>query len=235
MKSITCMLTLGVLGLFVTAVAAAEDYSLFESKKYGYALKLPKEFKLEGKEDQTTTWSYQPGASPAGKEAAPAAKEEKKKGLGGLAKGVTGGLMGGAKAKGEAAAPAGASGGQELEPALSIYINWVWMPDVATSTMFETNKKSDLQNIDSPDPTYTDLVVMDKKGGYAIEGGSAYRFKEKDKSDPAEIHRWHIKAFGNKSAYTIGLCGTFQQFEKWSPVYEEVIKSFKLIPLEGNR
>lgn len=234
MKSTVRVLVLCVLGLFVAAVgAAAEDYTVFESKKYGYALKIPNEFKLDGKEDKTTTWLYQPGAAPATENAAPAAPEEKKKkkGLGGLARGVADSIGGGAESKTETGTPPAS---QELEPALTIYINWVWMPDVATSTLFDANKKSDLQDINSPDPTYTDLVVMDKKSGYAIGDGAAYRYKEKNKTDPAEIHRWHIKAFGNKSSYTIGLCGTYGQFEKWGPVYEEVIKSFKLIPLEGN-
>ena len=237
MRSMARILILCVIGLFLAAVVTAEDYTVFESKKYGYSLKLPKEFKLDGKEDKTTTWLYQPGSAPASEPAAAPAKEEKKpkKGLGGMVRGAAGGLVGGSGAKEESGAAAAPAGGQQLEPALTIYVNWVWMPDVATSTLFETNKKSDLQDINSPDPTYTDLVVLDKKSGYDFEGGSAYRYKEKDKSDPAEIHRWHIKAFGNKSSYTIGLCGTFGQFEKWGPVYEEVIKSFKLIPLEGNK
>ena len=53
-----------------------------------------------------------------------------------------------------------------------------------------------------------------------------------DKAAGDEIHRWHIKSYGNKSAYTIGLTGTYAQFAEWGPVYEEVIKSFKLIPME---
>lgn len=236
MKSTALILVLGILGLFVASVAVAEDYTVFESKKYGYSLKIPAQFKMEGSEDKTTTWIYQPGSEPAKESAAPAPTEEKKKkkGLGGLVRGAASGVTGGAESTADAGTSSGGAS-QELEPALSIYINWTWMPDVSSSTMFETNKKSDLQDINSPDPTYTDLVVMDKKNGYAMEGGSAYRIKEKDKSDPAEIHRWHIHAFGNKSAYTIGLCGTYAQFEKWGPVYEEVIKSFKLIPLEGNK
>lgn len=232
MKPATFIAVSCIVALFVVPVVFAADFTVFETKKHGYSLKIPAEFKMEGAEDKTTTWSYQPGSAPAESAApAPAAKEgAAKKGLGGLVKGVTGGL-GGSTAK--TAAPESAAPKQELEPALTIYVNWVWMPDVSSATMFETNKKSDLQNIKSPDPDYKDLVVMDKKDGYAIEGGSAYWYKEKDKTDPTAIHRWHIKAFGNKSAYTIGLCGTYKQFEKWAPVYEQVIKSFKLVPLEG--
>ncbi|HNT88705.1 MAG TPA: hypothetical protein PKL84_12660, partial [Candidatus Hydrogenedentes bacterium] len=162
MKCMARILTLCVFGLFVAAVVAAEDYTVFESKKYGYSLKIPKEFRLDGQEDKTTTWIYQPGAAPATESAEPAKKEEKKpkKGLGGIARGAAGSLVGGAQAEEAAGAPAEAGGGQALESALTIYVNWVWMPDVATSTLFEANKKSDLQDINSPDPTYKDLVVM---------------------------------------------------------------------------
>ncbi len=233
-KIVSGVLVFCALYMFVSAAVYAADLTAFESKKYGYSMKIPAEFKMEGSEDKTTTWTFQPGSEPAGAAgAASAPKEEKKRGLGGLVKGAVGGLAG-SKANSGAAADTAAPK-QELEPALSIYVNWVWMPDVSSATMFETNKKSDLLNMKSPDPDYKDLVVLDKKNGYAMEGGSAYWYKEKDKSDPTAIHRWHIKAFGNQSAYTIGLCGSYKQFEKWGPVYERVIKSFKLIPLEGNK
>ena len=232
MKSIAVVLVFCVAAMFMAAVHAS-DLTVFESKKHGYSIKLPVEFKMEGSEDKTTVWDFQPGSAPAGAaQSEPATKEAKKTGLGGLIKGAAGGLTGNA---GKAGAADKAAPKQELESALTISVNWVWMPDVSSATLFETNKKSDLQNIQSPDPDYKDLVVMDKKNGYSIEGGSAYWYKEKDKTDPSAIHRWHIKAFGNKSFYTIGLCGTYKQFEKWGPVYEQVIKSFKLIPLEGNK
>lgn len=227
MKSMIVLVVLGVLTMFAVTAGHAEEFKVFESKKYGYSMKIPAEFKMDGKEDKTTTWMFQPGSAPA--EAAPAEpKEGKKKGLGGLVKGATEGLVGG-KTK---SSTSGAASAQELEPALTIYVNWVWMPDVSSATMFDTNMKSDMQNIKSPDPDYRDLVVMDKKNGYEIENGSAYWYKEVDKAQGDEIHRWHIKSYGNKSAYTVGLCGTYAQFKKWGPVYEEVIKSWKLIPME---
>ncbi len=113
----------------------------------------------------------------------------------------------------------GADGSGPLEPALMVYVNWVWMPSVPSTVLYDANKKSDLQNISSPDPDYRDLVDFDRKKGYAY-AGNTYWFKEVDKPAPDEIHRWHIKSFGNKSAYTIGLTGTYGQFEKWGPVYE---------------
>ncbi len=231
MKS--AVFVLSALVLFTGAAVHAADLTDYETAKYGYSLKIPADFKMEGGADKTTTWIFQPGSvSAEAEESAPAAEGGKKKGLGGLVKGAAGGLAGG---KGKTGAAGTSAPKQELEPALTIYVNWVWMPDVSSAILFDTNKKSDTQNIKSPDPDYKDLVVMDKKSGYAIEGGSAYWYKETDKSDPNEIHRWHIKAYGNKSAYTIGLCGTYKQFEKWGPVYEQVVKSFKLVPLEGNK
>ena len=124
----------------------------------------------------------------------------------------------------------GADGSQELEPGLLIYVNWTWMPDVPSKTMYEVNRKSDLQNMSSPDPDYHDLVIFDRKKGHAWDG-NAYWYKEVDKEDPAEIHRWHAKLYGNKSAYTVGLTGNFGQFSTWAPVYEKVVKSIRLIPI----
>lgn len=196
-------------------------------EKYGYKLKIPAQFEVEDKIDKTTTWMFQPGSAPAAREAAP--KGKKRGGLlGGLGKIVEDAV---GTAGGDAAAGAGASGGG-LEPALTIYVNWTWMPDVSDKVSYDANLKQTREDIESPDPDYQDVQIFDKKKGYAYEG-YAYWFKEVDKSDPDEIHRWHIKAFGNKSHYTIGLCGTYAQFEKWGPIYEEVIKSFELIPLKS--
>lgn len=126
----------------------------------------------------------------------------------------------------------GEDGSQALEPALLIYVHWTWMPDVPSRTMFDVNRKSDLQNISSPDPDYRDLALFDRKKGFAYDG-NAYWYKEVDKKDSSEIHRWHAKAFGNKSAYTVGLTGSFGQFATVGPDYEKVVKSFRLIPIAG--
>jgi len=226
MKSFWRVAVVVLLASVVFMMAASAELSVFECKKYGFSMKIPKEFKLTG-EDKTMTWTYQPGADAPAKEEPAASGGEKKKGLGA----AVGGLLKNKAKSAEPSAPAETK--SELEPALTIYVNWVWMPDVASSTGFETNKKSDQQNIDSPDPDYKELVVMTKNPAYAVDKDLAYRYKEIDKKDPAEIHRWHVKAFGNKSFYTLGFCGNFKQFEKWGPIYEECIKSFKLIPLEG--
>jgi hypothetical protein len=180
-------------GLLITAqfLCAFEARALepgwqeFQSKKYGFALDVPPEFKLQ-EEDKTTTFTYQPGADGKG----------------------------------------------PMEPALLLYVNWVWMPDVPSKVMHGANKKSDQQDMTSPDPSHRDLIEFDRKKGYAYDGNT-YWYKEVDKKSGDDIHRWHIKAFGNKSAYTIGLTGTFAQFARWGPVYEKVVKSFRLIPMEG--
>lgn len=209
--------------------ASAVEFKEFQSKKYGYAMKIPAQFIMDGKEDNTTTWIYQPGAAPAA--AAPAAGDEggekkgKKKKLGA----ALGGLVKSEASSAAPSAPAASGGG--AQPALSIYVNWTWMPDVDSGTMYSANKKGDKQKVDSPDPDYKDIKDFDKKQGYAYEGNT-YWLKEVDKDKGDDIHRWHIHSFGNKSAYVVGLCGTYDQFKEWAPIYEEVIKSWKLIPLE---
>jgi len=213
-------------GLAVAAAfalpAQAREWKTFESKKYGYSLKIPAEFNIT-EEDKTTSWTYQPGSAASG---AAGGESSKKKKFGVNIKG-----LGLSTESSESSSSSGDSGGGGLEPALMIYVNWVWMPDVDSGTMYSTNKKSDQQNVDSPDPDYKDIVDFDTKKGYA-HGGNTYWYKEVDKAAGDEIHRWHIKSYGNKSAYTIGLTGTYEQFKEWGPVYEEVIKSWKLIPLE---
>lgn len=218
-------LAVAVAVVLAAGTASAREWKVYETKKYGYTLKIPAEFQLQT-EDNTTTWIYQPGSAAPAAEAPKEAKPKKKK------FGINIGDVNinlGEDEDEETAAPAPAGGG--LQPALTIYVNWVWMPDVSSSTMFATNLKSDQQNIDSPDPDYKDIVVFDKNKGYAYDDNT-YWYKEVDKSKGDEIHRWHIKSYGNKSAYTIGLTGTYEQFKEWGPVYEEVIKSFALIPLE---
>jgi len=209
--------------LALSATAHAREWKTYENKKYGFSMKIPAEFELQG-EDKTVTFIYQPGS--AAKAGAESETKSKKKKFGINIKGV-----GASVEDSTSSTSSDSSSGGGLEPALMIYVNWTWMPDVDSGTMYSTNKKSDQQNIDSPDPDYKDIVVFDKKQGYEYEGNT-YWYKEVDKTAGDEIHRWHIKAYGNKSAYTCGLTGTYEQFKEWAPVYEEAIKSFKLIPME---
>ncbi len=117
-----------------------------------------------------------------------------------------------------------------LESANSISINWMWFPDVSPNTLYKANWKSVQDDMNSPHPKYTDLKAL------KIEGGRAFWYKEVDKEDPTEIHRWLIYAVGNKSVYNIILAsGEFKNFESMIPTYEEVVKSFKLIPLKASK
>jgi hypothetical protein len=210
-------LTLAVLG-FAAAPALAADYRTVKVEKYGYELKIPEEFDLEGEIDKTTNWMYQPGSV--------------KKSGGSFTKSLTGSIrIGGVGLSGSKSESGSSSGSGGLEPALGIYVNWVWMPDVSEKQSFDINLEQIKKDINSPDPDYTDVVVFDKDEGFDWEG-LAFWFKEVPKEKDDEIHRWHIRAFGNNSSYTIGLTGTYGQFKKWGPVYEEVVKSFELIPLE---
>lgn len=221
-----CLLALALTLGAAIAVAQSGEYTTYESKKFGYSLKIPKEFKMEGKEDKTTQWIYQPGSTPAAGEKAEKAGKGK---LGSKLKGAIGGAIGGVA--GDAADAPG--GGGELEPAVMIYVNWVWMPDVPSETMYKTNKESVEQDIKSPAPTYTDLKPLVKENGYPnFTGGQGFFYKEVNKDAPDEIHRWHINAYGNQSSYIVGLTGTYEQFQKWGPIYDEVVKSFRLIPME---
>ena len=214
-----CVVVMAVCGVAVVAGvrAGTMEWKTYESEKYGFSLKVPAEFNLES-EDKGATWIYQPGSA-----AASETKQEKKRGFG-----IN---VGGVRIGTSETETTTSGGGGGLEPALTIYVNWVWMPDVDSGTMCSTNKRSDEQNMKSPDPDYHDLQVFDKDKGYAMEGNT-YWYKEVDKTDGGEIHRWHIKSYGNKSAYTVGLCGTYAQFKEWGPVYEEIVKSWKLIPIQ---
>ncbi len=208
--------------LGVQPAHAGQEWKTYETEKYGFALKIPAEFELNS-EEKGATWLHQPGSAETEK----TSKKKKKKKFGINIRGI------GVSTEQSEESSSDASGGGGLESALTIYVNWVWMPDVSSATMYSTNKDSDQKNMKSPDPDYKDLVTFDKKKGYAMEGNT-YWYKEVDQDDGGEIHRWHIKSYGNKSAYTIGLCGTYAQFEKWGPIYEDVIKSWKLIPLKEN-
>lgn len=223
-------LGLGLMGLAACSLlvvlaprADAREWKTFKSEKYGYSLKIPAEFELQS-EDKTTSWIYQPGSTPtAGK-----ATKKKKKGfsIGTRIKGINIGTS-----QSEETTTSGSDGGGGLDSALSIHVNWVWMPDVAPGTLYQANMDSVKKDMGSPDPSYTDPIVFSKKKGYAYEGNSFW-YKEVDKSAGDEIHRWHIGAYGNKSNYSVTLAGVYGQFEEWGPVYEEIVKSFELIPIK---
>jgi len=110
-----------------------------------------------------------------------------------------------------------------------IYVNWVHLPQVPAQVQYDLNRQQIQREMDSPHPQYCDLQEFDRAQGYAWDG-PAFWFKEVDKDDPSDIHRWHIKAFGNGSQYTVGLTGQFGQFEKLAPLYEETVRAFKRIP-----
>lgn len=220
-------IVLGALAMVAFVVPAqATEWKTVEVKKYGYSFKIPAQFERSGDEDKTTSWLFQPGSAPkAGDSSSKSTKKKRKFGVN--IKGV-----GFSQENSEENSSSGSgSGGGGLEPALQVYVNWVWMPDVGAGTLYKANWDSVKKDMSSPDPNYTAATNFDKKQGYAYEGNTFW-YKEVDKKKGDEIHRWHIYSAGNKSAYTIGLTGTFEQFIEWGPLFEEVVKSFKLIPLE---
>ncbi len=222
------MLWAGVATAMIVAPAAqAREWKTYENKKLGYSLKVPAEFALQS-EDTTTSWIYQPGSAPAAEKPTDQPAEKKKKSLGAKLKGIA---QDATQGSGGGAADSGAAAGGGLESALSIHVTWTWMPDVAPETLYKANMDSVKQDISSPAPKYTDPQVFSKKAGYAYEG-NAFWYKEVVKSKPDEIHRWLIGAYGNKSNYGVVLGGVQDQFDEWGPVFEEIVKSFKLIPIE---
>jgi hypothetical protein len=203
-----------------TPSATAREWKTYESKKYGFALKVPAEFELQS-EEKGASWMFQPGSTKTG-----ATTKTKRRGfnigtrIGGINIGTS---------QSEQTTTSGSSGGG-LQSAVSIHVNWVWMPDVAPETLFKANMDSIKKDMESPDPNYTDPIVFSKKEGYAHEGNTFW-YKEVDKDKGDEIHRWHIHGSGNKSDYGVVLGGTYEQFKEWGPVFEEVVKSFQLIPI----
>ena len=111
-----------------------------------------------------------------------------------------------------------------------IYVHWVWLPSVPVEVQYEANLQQVVKDTESSRPQYRDVRIVDSTQGYAWDG-PAFWFKEVDKAAPDEIHRWHLKAFGNESQYIVGLTGDFEQFEELGALYEEVIRSFERIPL----
>jgi hypothetical protein len=219
--SVAGLACVAVLALAVPA--GAREWKIYESKKYGFKMKVPAEFTVDS-DDKGVTMHYQPGSAPSGSDESSSKKKKRKFGVN-----IRG--IGFNTEQSEESSSSGSSSGGGLDTALGIYVNWTWMPDVAPGTLYSANKDSTQQNIDSPDPDYTDIQVFDKKKGYAYEGNT-YWYKEVTTGDPEEIHRWHIYSAGNKSAYIVGLTGVERQFSEWGPVYEEVVKSFELIPME---
>ena len=218
-KRLYVALSIGAMAAIVIAAGPvlAAQLERVNVKEYGYQLKIPTQFKVQDKIGKTTNWIYQPGS---------VGGEVTKKKKFGIRIPIP--RVGGIDLQNEESS---SSAGGGLESALMIYVNYTHMPDVSAQVQYDANIKQTRQDAESPHPTYTDVQVFDKKKGYDWEG-LAYWFKEIDKDKGDEIHRWHIKAFGNNAQYTIGLTGTYEQFKEWGPVYEEVVKSFELVPLE---
>ena len=108
------------------ATASAREWKTYENTKYGYSLKIPAEFKLES-EDKSTSWIFQPGSAPG---ADKATKKKKGINIGARIKGID---IGASQSEETAS---GSSGGGGLESALSIHVNWAWMPDVSSDTLY---------------------------------------------------------------------------------------------------
>lgn len=216
MKKLALCATIACAGTLVAFAATAAELKEVQVEKFGYKLKLPADFVLEGKPEATSQWIRGPKSGGSAEPAA-ASETKEKKGLGGKLK---------TKLVGEKNTDETASSGGSSEGALTVYVNWTYMPDVASDSIYKTVMDDMKQKADGPNPTYKDIKPLE------IKGGKAFWYKEVDKSAGDEIHRWHIQAYGNKSVYTVGLTGAYGQFKDWAATYEEVIKSFELVPIK---
>ncbi len=107
----------------------------------------------------------------------------------------------------------------------------IWVDRVAVETknltgLYEIDRKYDLDAGKAPHPAVRDLQDL------TIPDGYGYWYKEADTSDPTAMHRWIARVYGNGGVYTVCLAGPFGEFDAWGPVFEQVIASFRLIPMK---
>lgn len=117
--------------------------------------------------------------------------------------------------------------------ACSIYINYVDMPGVSPETLYNVN----LNSYKEKKKEYTDIQPVKVKWGKKT--ALAFRAKEvtnkpgtSNEKDPTDHHRWHLFVFGNGKFYTLGFTANYAAFKanKVQAMFEEVIKSFELLP-----
>lgn len=121
--------------------------------------------------------------------------------------------------------------------AASVSVNVTEMPDVPESVMYDVNLKSKKK-----DSRYTNVVPLKVKigsktalGFRCIEANNVYGTS--DLKAPSDIHRWHLYVFANRREYLMGMSTAFSvyQAKKIQPVYEEIIKSFEIIPIDKKK
>lgn len=115
-----------------------------------------------------------------------------------------------------------------------IYVNAVEMKGVPSKVLYDTNFKSKKE-----DRNYTEVVPVKIKFGkqtvYAFRVREAdHKVGSPEKKSMDEHHRWHLYVFGNNRMYTCGFTGSFASFEakKLQTVFDNVIKSFELVPVK---
>jgi hypothetical protein len=108
---------------------------------------------------------------------------------------------------------------------LVIWVNRMPVETGDVRGLYEISRNSDLDAQGRADSSVRDLTDLSLTNAYG------YRYREADKTGPNDLHRWIVKLFGNGAVYTVCLSGPFGQFETWGPVFEQVIASFRLIPM----
>jgi hypothetical protein len=123
------------------------------------------------------------------------------------------------------AAPDESADTEEKTP-LVIWIARAPVGDADPQRLFDIDRKLDLAAASEADAAISEVTA------FAVEGGYGYWYKEADKANPADFHRWIAKVYGNGGIYVLCFAGPFSEFGTWGPVFEQVIGSFRLVPLK---
>jgi len=124
--------------------------------------------------------------------------------------------------------PAGATDTSDEEGrTLTIWVNRTPVDAKDLTALAAICRRDDAESVNATGSTIHDFANL------TIDGGYGYWYKEADKGSPDANHRWIARVFGNGAAYTICAAGPFGEFEAWGRVFERVIGSFRLVPVEA--
>ena len=215
-RCITILLLLA--GLSAAGDASAREWKIYDNGEFGYTLKIPAEFSLRT-EGKLTTWEFRPPPI-----AQPPIEESRQKTVN-LKLGPLNVQIDDPKRRERVLVDQ-----PSIEQApLSIAVTWDFLPETPSFTLYKSSRSADENNSRGTVPGIVDIREFDRAQGYDYEG-MTYWFREADKSTPDTLHRWVLRSFGNWSVYTVEITGTAAQFAEWGPVFEDVVRSWHLIP-----
>jgi len=115
---------------------------------------------------------------------------------------------------------------------ISMSVNVVRMTDVSMQAVYDINLQSKKK-----DRAFVDVVPVKVKFGKTTIPG--FRCKEAPRKPGSstekpgdEHHRWFLFAFGNKREYQVTLCACWSVYKanRVQAVFDEMLKSFELVP-----